>query len=61
MEFIKENLPNDVSELFFSGAFWYCASYETITKGKAIGLPTTVGVGKTKEQAILDMRFGLHG
>ena len=61
MEFIKENLPIDVSELFFSGAFWYCASAEIFTKGKAIGLPTTIGAGKTKEQAILDMRFGLHG
>lgn len=61
MEFIKQNLPDDICELFFSGIFWYCASAEKFTKGKSIGLPTTVGVGKTKEQAIADMKFGLYG
>lgn len=56
MKFIKEDLPYDISELFFSGVFWYCASSEIFIKGKSIGLPVAVGVGKTKYQAVVDMR-----
>lgn len=48
----RENLPNDVGEVFFSDVFWYAASAETGWMNR----PRAVGVGDTKEVAIANMR-----
>lgn len=49
--FIRNNLPHDVADVYFSGTYYYAASVDKVSDK-----PKGVGCGKTQEEAITDMR-----
>lgn len=52
MHYERENLPLDVREIFFSDVYFYAASVAPAMTAKAL----YVGCGKTRSEAIDDMR-----
>jgi hypothetical protein len=52
MHFETTGLPHDTREVFFSDRFYYASTVSRLRNGK----PASVGCGRTKAEAIDDMR-----